>query len=213
MTIREAPFEPIGGLRVAGRFFRNIYARLRCGSTARPLLTAGLFQEELVVLGLSGKRFGPWEYLEALEEYLGISIEVHVIPDASYPELSRRLALSGQLGELRYSERARSAAILLPESLPPLVLNLTVLHELGHLAAGDLLVDLDGERAQGRPEHGDGVLFGTSCVKPGKKLARGLPLADENLRELEANLRASYALIAGSLGGESPYAHQMNDIL
>jgi hypothetical protein len=40
-----------------------------------------------------------------------------------------------------------------------------------------------------------------------------LPLADEDLREREASLRAAYALIAGCLGSESPYAIRMNDVL
>src|SRR5215213_6944515 len=109
----------------------------------RSLLTAAQFQEELAILGLSGRRFDPEDYSGALGEYLGISITVHVIPDSWYPELSRLLAISGRLGELRYSEQFNMAAIFVPGSLPPLVLTLTILHELGHLAAGDLLIEPD----------------------------------------------------------------------
>src|SRR5215211_6123289 len=107
----------------------------------RPLLTAAEFQEELAILGLSGRRFEPEDYSDALGEYLDISIAVHVIPDSWHPELSRLLAISGRLAELRYSEPMNMAAIFVPGSLPPLVLTLTILHELGHLAAGDLLIE------------------------------------------------------------------------
>ena len=52
---------------------------------SRSLLTAAEFQEELAVLGLSGRRFEPEDYSDALGEYLNISITVHVIPDSWYP--------------------------------------------------------------------------------------------------------------------------------
>ena len=120
---------------------RNLSAARSHVNGSRSLLTAAEFQEELAILGLSGRRFEPEDYSDALGEYLDISITVHVIPDSWYPELSRLLALSGRLGELRYSEQLNMAAIFVPGSLPPLVLTLTILHELGHLAAGDLLIE------------------------------------------------------------------------
>jgi hypothetical protein len=178
------------------------------------LLTPEQFQEELAILSLSGRKFRPEEYAEALGDYLGISIAIHVIPDASYPELSRRLASSGRLAELRYSEDLSVAAIIVPGSLPPLVLALTVLHELGHLAAGDHLMESDERR---RSENSAGrvgeTAFATAHVSRGKRLARAIPLAEENVREQEANLRASYTLVAGCLGDESPYAHEMYNVL
>lgn len=85
-------------------------ARSRCRAT-RPFLTPEQFQEELAILGLSGRNFGPEEYMEALSDYLGISVAIHVIPDERRPELSQRLALSGRLGEVRYSEELGLAAI------------------------------------------------------------------------------------------------------
>jgi hypothetical protein len=180
---------------------------------SRPLLTAAEFQEELAILGLSGRRFEPEDYADALGDYLDISIAIHVIPDAWYPELSRRLAISGRLGELRYSEQLTLAAIFVPGSLPPLVLTLTILHELGHLAAGDLLIEShEGDRGTYH-WHVEQEKFATSSTKKGKKLARGLPFAEEPLREREANLRASYALFAGCLGDDSPYAHAMYSVL
>jgi hypothetical protein len=179
---------------------------------ARSLLTAAEFQEELAILGLSGRRFEPEDYSDALGDYLNISIGVHVIPDSWYPELSRRLAISGRLGELRYSEQVNMAAIFVPGSLPPLVLTLTILHELGHLAAGDLLIEPDEEFEEG-DQHDEEAKYTTLPLTKGKKLARGNPFAAESLREREANLRASYALFAGCLGDENPYAHDMYDVL
>ena len=194
------------------RPLRNLGAAPSRVNGLRSLLTAAEFQEELAVLGLSGRRFEPEHYSDALGEYLNISITVHVIPDSWYPELSRLLAISGRLGELRYSEQLNLAAILVPGSLPPLVLTLTILHELGHLAAGDLLIEPD-EQFEEDDQHAEQTMFETLPLKKGKKLARGYPFAKESLREREANLRASYALFAGCLGDDSPYAHGMYDVL
>jgi hypothetical protein len=179
----------------------------------RSLLTAAEFQEELAILGLSGRRFDPKDYADALGDYLDISIAIHVIPDDWYPELSRRLAISGRLGELRYSEQLTLAAIFVPGSLPPLVLTLTILHELGHLAAGDLLIEPSDGADEPHQQHADEAKFATLATRKGKKLARGFPFAEEALREREANLRTSYALFAGCLGSDSPYAHEMYNVL
>src|SRR5918912_3757838 len=194
------------------RPLRNLGAARSRVNGSRSLLTAAEFQEELAILGLSGRRFEPEDYSDALGEYLDISITVHVIPDSWYPELSRLLALSGRLGELRYSEQMNMAAIFVPGSLPPLVLTLTILHELGHLAAGDLLIEPQ-EQPDEDIQHDEEAEFTTLPLKKGKKLARGNPFAEESLREREANLRASYALFAGCLGNENPYAHDMYDVL
>ena len=195
------------------RPLRNFGAAQPRVEGTRSLLTAAEFQEELAILGLSGRRFEPEDYSDALGDYLDISIAVHVIPDSWYPELSRLLALSGRLGELRYSEPMNLAAIFVPGSLPPLVLTLTILHELGHLAAGDLLIGPDDDQPGEDDLDPDGITFETLPLKKGKKLARGHPFARESLREREANLRASYALFAGCLGDDSPHAYDMYDVL
>lgn len=179
----------------------------------RPMLTAEQFQAELALLGLSGKEYGPEEYAEALGDYLGISIAVHVIPDLHYPELSHRLASAGRMGEIRYSEELGIAVIIVPGSLPSLVSVLTVFHELGHLAAGDLLIEPNIGLDSATPENAGTGAFATVRIEQGKRLARGFPFALENLREREANLRASYALTAGCLGSLSPYALKMHDVL
>src|ERR687897_1811766 len=217
MVSVDVPIRDLTGLlldRLAGSWsaLRSLGPARSHISGARSLLTAAEFQEELAILGLSGRTFEPEDYLDALAEYLDISITVHVIPDTLYPELSRLLALSGRLGELRYSEQLNLAAIFVPGSLPPLVLTLTILHELGHLAAGDLLIDFD-EQPDEDDQYAEEVKFTTLPLKKGKKLARGDPFTEESLREREANLRASYALFAGCLGDDSPYAHGMYDVL
>jgi hypothetical protein len=200
-------------LGVSWRHIRDISGARSRYHEPRSLLTAAEFQEELAILGLSGRRFDPKDYAEALGDYLNISINIHVIPDDWYPELSRRLAISGRLGELRYSERLTLAAIFVPGSLPPLVLTLTILHELGHLAAGDLLVEPSEEVGGSHHQHFEEAKFATASTRKGEKLARGFPFAEEALREREANLRASYALFAGCLGNDSPYAYAMYSVL
>lgn len=179
----------------------------------RSVMTPEDFQEELIVLGLSGKTFGPEDYASALSDFLGITISIHVIPDVHHPELARQLALSGRLGEVRYSEDFRLAVILVPESLPPLVFDLTILHELGHLAAGDLLIQQGSSEDATADREVDAARLPTIPVRQGKRLACGLPLATDAAREHEANLRASYAFTAGYLGEENPYVHRMYQVL
>lgn len=203
----------LGEMGTLWRHVRDVDGTRSQTHGVRPLLTAAEFQEELAVLGLSGRRFVPKDYADALGDYLDISINIHLIPDAWYPELSRRLAISGRLGELHYSEQLTLAAILVPGSLPPLVLTLTILHELGHLAAGDLLIEPSDGADEPHQQHADEAKFATLATRKGKKLARGFPFAEEALREREANLRASYALFAGCLGSDSPYAHEMYNVL
>lgn len=176
---------------------------------ARGFLTQEQFQEELVVLGLSDRPFGPREYADALERHLDVTIAIDVVPDAEHPLLSRELARKGITGETRYRADLARAQIMVPGSLPPLALNFTLLHELGHLAAGDLLI---------RPHRPGPEPIRTSApptleVLNGRRLAHGLPFARALDREHEANLRAGYAFVAGCLGSENPYAQRMYDIL
>lgn len=180
---------------------------------SRCFITPEEFQEELIILGLSGKTFVPQDYVSALSCFLGISISVHVIPDVDHPELARQLALSGRLGEVRYSDDLRLAAILVPESLPHLVFDLTVFHELGHLAAGDLLVPQRPDEGAAPVWEADAARLPTVRVRRERRIARGMPFAAEAAREHEANLRASYAFTAGCLGEESPYVHGMYQVL
>lgn len=197
-------------LRSTSRFVKAVNAARSRLTDPYFLLTPEQFQSELAVLGLSGREFGSEDYASALGRHLRLSIAVRVIPDASYPALSRRLALSGRLAELCFCESSLEAVILVPGSLPPSVSALTVFHELGHLAAGDHLIRSDGALEAGR----NGVPSpNVALSKSGRRLASRPPFADERLREKEADLRACYALLAGSLGSESPHAQRMYDVL
>jgi len=178
-------------------------------SIAEDLLSPETFQAELAILGLSGRNFGPECYAASLGEHLSLEIDICIIPDADYPGLKRKWARLGPLAELRYFEGTGQVAVLVPGSLPPLALALTILHELGHLAAGDHLIDWSAEDEI--RQTGVDPLF--ASIHPGRRLARRLPLGDERHREREADLRASYALIAGCLGADSPYAVRMFDVL
>ena len=167
------------------------------------LLSPEDFQSELALVGLSGAVFNPHDYASALKDHLSLKINLCTIPDVDHPGLTRSWALSGRLAELRYVERTRSAVILVPESLPPLARTLTLYHELGHIAAGD-------HRLQ---RQGDGGAERGSRLEANERLAYRAPLDTEQLREREADLRALYALIAGSLGAHSPYAQEMYNVL
>ena len=178
-------------------------------SAGRDFLTQELFQEELVVLGLSDQPFGPREYADALGRHLGVSISIDVVPDAEHPLLSRELARKGITGETRYRADLKRAQILVPGSLPPLALIFTLFHELGHLAAGDL--SIDSNHPGSLPAQ---TVDPPPLEVPGEeRLARGLPFARAIDREHEANLRAGYAFVAGCLGSENPYAQRMYNIL
>ena len=190
--------------------FKNILARAwhfssssdgASSDAARPFLTPEEFQAELAILGLSGKEFQLTDYAEALEEYLGLSIAISVIPDAHYPEIVRMLAQRGRMAQLRYREDPPGAAIFVLSSLPPIVRTLSLYHELGHLAAGDPLGTRRDGSAVGQPQ------------PAGMRLARRPPLPNEEGREKEADMRAVYSLLAGSLGPEHYYAEKMYDVV
>lgn len=147
------------------------------------------FERELVELGLSGRRFEAADYAGALGDYLGLRILVQYLDDRADPVFRRRLAHSGRLAESHYFEAKRTVAVLVPSSLPPLVLELTLLHELAHLAAGDLTRSVGGRRLAARPPHDD-----------------------EQAREDEADARALHVLVAGRLGPDNPYAQAVYEV-
>ncbi len=199
---------PISAEKIRGWLKRSGFEE-RASPAARGFLTKEQFQEELVVLGLSDRPFGPREYADALGDHLGVTISIDVVPDDEHPLLSRELARKGITGETRYRADLARAQIIVPGSLPPLALIFTLLHELGHLAAGDLFIDphhtgLTPVRSSGMP---------TLETSDARRLAHGLPFASAIDREHEANLRAGYAFVAGCLGIENPYAQRMYDIL
>jgi hypothetical protein len=155
------------------------------------------FQNELVALGLSGMFFTPATYAAALEAHTGLKIRFRCLCDQQWPQFSRALARSGTMAELIYCGDPPVVTILLPGSLPPLLFNLTAYHELGHLAAGHYSL---------------GPIEKSSC-KPAPSLSGRVPPAGNDRKEQEADLRARYALVAGSLGPRNPYYLDTYDVL
>lgn len=105
------------------------------------------------------------------------------------------------MAQLSYSEDPPTAVILAPSGLPSAVRALSIYHELGHVAAGDPLTVWEDGTKTGR------------YVWPDRRLAERPPLHNEELREREADLRAAYSVVAGSLGPDSPYAQGVHDAL
>lgn len=135
---------------------------------------------ELVELGLSGRRFEPSEYAEALGMRLETRILFRLVDPAEDPASLRRFALEGQLASARYLRERNVVLVSLPSNLPPFLLSLVALHELAHVAAGDVI--------------------------EGRRLSRRTPLGDAEAQEEEADARARHLYLAGSLGASNPYA-------
>lgn len=201
------------GLPIEMRWLKNWLSRGRAARSTPPacrhFLTQEEFQTELVVLGLYDQTFGPNEYAGALGKHLGLTVSIDVVADAAHPILSRELARKGITGELLYRADLAMAHIVAPGSLTPLALTFTLLHELGHLAAGDMFVD--PQESGQLPD--DLPALPTLEVPDGSRLALGQPFARVEHREYEANLRAGYAFVAGCLGSDNPYTQRMYDIL
>ena len=155
------------------------------------------FQNELVALGLSGQYFTPATYAAALEAHTGLKIRFRCLCDEQWPQFSRGLARSGTMAELIYCGDPPEVTILLPSSLPTLLFNLTAYHELGHVAAGHYSL---------------GPIEIPRC-KPARSLSGRVPPTEHNRKEHEADLRARYALVAGSLGPRNPYYLDTYDVL
>jgi hypothetical protein len=152
-------------------------------------LTLPSFLEELEILGLKSKFFGPSEYAHALAAYLGIQIAVEIVDDAEDPRSARGFIEAGHTACLWFDERSGTARIFVLGSLPPLEMTAAVYHELGHLAAGHPLACYGpGGTASGRRK----VLS--------RRLTRRAPAARTVTMEREARLREDYAITAGALG-------------
>ena len=209
----ETPRRLLEGLPIEMRWLKGWLGRGRAAGstppTSRHFLTQEEFQTELVVLGLYDRTFGPREYADALGRHLGLTVSIDVVPDAAHPVLSRELARKGVTGELLYRADLARAHVIAPGSLTPLALTFTLLHELGHLAAGDVFVD--PQNVGPAPE--DAPALPTLDLSNENRLARGQPFARVEHREHEANLRAGYAFVAGCLGSDNPYTQRMYDIL
>jgi len=155
-------------------------------------LTLEDFRVELAGLGLLGKGFGPDEYRTALEQRLGIEIWIEELPD--------RLTKEGDLAEVVVDEGSSKAYILVRESLryrPWPAYELSIFHELSHLAAGHPL--------RVRRSEGNGARRRFRVLR--SRLAKQNPSSfgyAAGLREsleTEARKRAKWLVLAGTCPG------------
>jgi hypothetical protein len=162
------------------------------------------FRLELAELGLLGRAFGPEEYRAALEEYLGVEITVEELPDAEGGAVAGELAAEGNLAEVVYDDPTGRALVLVRESLryrPWPAYELSVFHELSHLAAGH---PLRVKRARG---NGTGSRFralGAGRLARGERSVlsgdeeRGFEGLKSDVLEPEARKRAKWLVLAGT---------------
>ncbi len=135
-------------------------------------------REELAESGLLGGTFTPEDYRRALQMRLGTSITVEEVPDVGESEWRAALDAAGHGAEVAYSPERGEAVVLVRASLrrePWPTFDLTLYHELSHLAAGHHLT---------RPS-------GLWRVRKGKA----------GQREVEARHRANWLVVAGVFGG------------
>lgn len=152
-------------------------------------ITFSEFLEELDLLGLKGKTFGPDCYRRALETYLGLTIEIVLVDDRNDRDARRAFIRDGHTGVLWYRPGRNLAQIFVLASLPPLELAATIYHELSHLAAGHRLRTGDphiGRKLEARAH--------------ARRLARRPPPIRAAALETEARIREEYCMLAGTLG-------------
>lgn len=149
----------------------------------------GEFARELGVLGLQGQSHTAEIYASALSSYLGKEICIVRIP-AFDSDL-------GELGRTLYLKRESRIKIEVSLRVSWWLYQYTLLHELGHIAAGHPPAIFDKET-------GDLSGFGEP---PAKWLASQPPLTEVlppaallDLYEAEAELRAEHALLMGAGG-------------
>jgi hypothetical protein len=128
------------------------------------------------------------DYKRALEDTIGVRIEIKELEDARLWEWQARLGRGNELAETHYHSGLGKVWVFVPESLKEedsFLYIKTVYHELAHLAAGHPL----------RVAGAEGKLWW-----PPKKVARRPASADLSRNEEEADHRADWSLIFGVLG-------------
>ncbi len=153
------------------------------------------FVHELALLGLKGAHLTAENYAAALARYLHTPIRIDTITNhvslnpvsLEARSLRRELADKGHMGatKLLAADGELSYLILYLDDLDWWLREHTLFHELGHIAAGHF-------------REMDSMPSGTRSLVP--KLADQPPVKDPDLWEVEADLRANYSLLAGSLG-------------
>lgn len=135
-------------------------------------------REELAESGLLGGTFTPDDYRRALQSRLDTKITIEEVPDVGESRWRVALEAAGHGAEVAYSPERGEAVVLVRASLrrgPWPTFDLTLYHELSHLAAGHHLTRTNG-------------LW---------RLRKGKP---ESL-EVEARHRANWLVVAGVFGG------------
>lgn len=164
--------------------------RTACRDFAAQALPYEEYIRELAMLGLRGRPHAGEDYRAALEAYLGLRIAIVRPPNVAFGANSR------VLGRTSYGPGLREVTVEIPRRLSWWLYQYTLLHELGHVAAGHPPCSPNehtGEIALGNP--------------PPERLARKHPLtkglaaeAFKDLYEAEAELRVEHAFLAGALG-------------
>ncbi|MDP9474277.1 MAG: hypothetical protein M3R38_00985 [Actinomycetota bacterium] len=160
-------------------------------------LTFDQFVYELALLRLKGTHFTAADYAHALAKRLGTPVRLQTLtsyvslaPDSLEARAVRRdLAISGHMGVtvMTHDEGAGTVSylILYLDDLDWWLREHTLFHELGHVAAG----------------HHRAMPSVPRNVRPlVSRIAERPPVSDLRLQEDEADLRANYSLLAGSLG-------------
>lgn len=159
-------------------------------------LTFEQFVYELALLGLKGVHFSAEDYARALARFMRTPVRLQTLtgyvsldPDSLEARAVRRhLAASGHMGltMMTYDDAGNVAYVVLYlDDLDWWLREHTLFHELGHVAAG----------------HYRAVPSVPSIVRPRvPRLAERATTTDHRAREDEADLRANYSLLAGSLG-------------
>lgn len=165
-------------------------------------LTFEDFQLELAELGLLGRPFGPEEYRAALEEHLGIEIIIEELPDAEDGVLDDQAAGEGVRAEVVVMEESGNAVVLVRQSLryqPWPAYELSVFHELSHLAAGHPL-RVKQVRKNGLQSKKFWVLGSRLVRREPRSLASEEDLEDlkQKVFEPEARKRAKWLVLAGA---------------
>ncbi len=152
-------------------------------------ITFSEYLEELDVLGLKGKTFGPECYRTALAVHLDVRIEIIIVDDWEDPDARRAFAEEGNTAALWYCTDPSLARLFVLSSLSPLEMTASIYHELSHLAAGHLL------RTRGSTVDAP-IRY---CLHK-KRLAKRAPPVRRRSCEVEARIREDYCLLAGALG-------------
>lgn len=172
---------------------------------------------ELALLGLHGRKHSLEEYAVALGTYTDRRVEIAVLSNAEFDLGAPGPAnADGAFGRLVLAAEGTEARVEIPAGLSPWLHQFTVAHELGHLAAAHP-PQIPGSPLPPAREAQDAGAEGRDGSP--RRLARKPPLVSgvppealNGLHEAEADLRAQYAIITGSLGGMTVQTSRLSQI-